>query len=352
MKKLLYLVVVLALFAGMGYVLMTNKAKSDAKAKLPPQRATAVTVMPVQHKTLESELTLVGTIAANREVAITSETQGRVLGVGPKVGDYVSAGSLLARVDDELKRAALANAKVNYDKAKQDLDRYTWMKEQNDGGIADIQVENARQTFKGAEAALIVATRQLRDTRITAPISGVLVARPVEIGTTLMPGNPVATIVDISRLKVKVNVPESDVFKLRNGDHVAITTDVYPGDTFDGVISMIGAKADEAHTYPVEITVTNRSSSPLKAGMFGRVQFTSLPSKSGLVIPREAVIGSIRNPQVYVVEKNVAKLRDIVVGSEAGTSLVVLRGVVDGEQVVIGGQNNLTNGAAVTVQKK
>ncbi len=349
MKKILFALVSIGLVAVMALVLMNNKAKSDAKAKVPPPKAIAVTVAPIGRQTLSGDLSLVGTVVANREVTIAAETQGRVLAVGPKVGDHVSAGQLLARVDAELKEAALANAQVNYDKAKKDLERYEWMQSQNDGGIADIQVENARQTLKATEAAMIVAKRQYRDTRVTAPISGVIVARPIEIGTTLLQGNPVATIVDVSQLKVKVNVPEADVFKLHMGDVVKITTDVYPGVSFEAHISMIGVRADEAHTYPVEVTLRNNAQFPLRAGMFGRVSFISLPSKSVPVVPREAIVGSIKKPQVFVVSGKTAKLRDIVVGAEAGTSVEILNGLSEGDRVVVGGQNNLRDGSEINI---
>jgi RND family efflux transporter MFP subunit len=349
MKKVLYAVITLGIVAGMVVILFNNKAKSDAKAKQPPTKALAVTVVNVSHQTVATDLALVGTIVANREVMVASETQGRVKAVGPRVGDHVGAGAMLARVDDELKRAALDNAQVNYDKARQDFDRYDYMQKQNDGGIADIQVENARQTVRATEAAMVIARRQYNDTRITAPISGVLTARPIEIGTTLMPGGAVATIVDISQLKVKVNVPEEDVFKLHNGDRVTISTDVYPGVSFEGHVSMIGAKADEAHTYPVEVTLLNNSNHPLRAGMFGKVAFTTIPRKDVLVIPREALVGSVKKPQVYVVQGKVAKLRDIVVAAELGTSVEVISGIGQGETIVTNGQNNLRDGAEISI---
>lgn len=352
MKKVLYTLMVLVALGGTIVVLFNNKAKSDAKAKVPAPKAIAVTVIEAGRQSFADDLSLVGTIVANREVMVASETQGRVLGVGPRVGDRVSAGSMLARVDDELKRAALANAQVNYDKAKRDLERYEFMMQSGDGGIPDIQVENARQSMRAAEAALVVARRQQRDTRVTAPISGVLTARPVEIGSTLMPGAPVATIVDISQLKVKVNVPENDVFKLKNGDRATISSDVYPGESFEGRITMIGVKADEAHTYPVEITVANNSRHPLKAGMFGKVSFTSLPRGEGLMIPREALVGSIKKAEVYVVEGNTARLRDVVIGRESGTMVEVLSGLSQGEQIVMSGQNNLRDNVQVMVVNK
>jgi RND family efflux transporter MFP subunit len=349
MKKVLYAVIPMLLVAGIIVILMNNKAKSDAKAKVPPPKALSVAVAKVSRQSVSQNLALVGTIVANREVLVASETQGRIKAVGVKVGDRISSGSVIVRVDEELKQAALANAQVNYDKAKADLERYKTLQTESQGGVSDIQVQNMYQTMKGAEASLIVARRQLRDTRITAPISGVVTARPVEIGSSLAPGSPVATIVDISVLKVKVNVPEGDVFKLHNGDRVEITTDVYPGVSFNGSVTMIGAKADEAHTYPVEITVANNAANPLRAGMFGRVQFSSIPHKQALMIPREAVVGSVKQPRVYVVNNGVAKLRDIVVGGEEGTSLEVVSGLLEGDQVVVSGQNNLRDNVQVTV---
>jgi RND family efflux transporter MFP subunit len=349
MKKVLYAVIPVLVLVGIVFILKSNKAKSDAKAKVPPPKALSVSVAKIGRQTVAQDLSLVGTIAANREVLVASETQGRVKGVGVKIGDRIGTGSIIVRVDDELKQAALANAQVNYDKAKADLDRYKMLQTESQGGVADIQVQTMYQTMKGAEAALTVARRQLRDTRITAPISGVVTARPVEIGSSLAPGSPVATIVDISVLKVKVNVPEEDVFKLHNGDRVLVTTDVYPGVDFNGSVSMIGAKADEAHTYPVEITVSNSSANPLRAGMFGRVQFISIPHKSALMVPREAVVGSIKKAQVYVVNNGIARLRDVVLGGEEGTLVEVISGLIEGDQVVVSGQNSLRDSVQVTV---
>ncbi|MDB5036186.1 MAG: efflux transporter, family, subunit [Chlorobi bacterium] len=349
MKKVLAVIITIVIVGTMVFILRNNKAKSNEKSKVPPPKAFAVTVAPITVETVSDDLSLVGTIVANREVSVTSETQGRVRAVGPRVGDHVSAGATIARVDDELKSAAVANAQINYDKAKTDLDRYKLLQSESQGGVADIQVQNMYQAMKGAETQLTIARRQLRDTRITSPISGVVTARPIEIGTSLAPGTPVITIVDISQLKVKVNVPEEDVFKLKDGDRVEISTDVYPGVTFNARVTMIGAKADEAHTYPVEVTLSNTSEHPLRAGMFGRVHFISIPSHSAQFLPREALLGSIKNAQVYVVENGVAKVRNIEVGQEVGTKIEVLKGLLQGDKVVVSGQNNIRDGAQVTV---
>jgi RND family efflux transporter MFP subunit len=339
----------IAVLVGIVAVLLNNKAKSDAKAakSQETEKAVSVSVVTVGKTTLSRTLSLIGTITANNDVAIVSETSGRVVAIGAKVGDYKPAGSVIAQVDDELKLANFKSAEVAYEKAKKDLERYEALLKE--GGISDAQVESARLNFKSAEAQYIVARRQLQDTRITTPISGIVTERRVDIGSVVSNGMVVANVVDIAKLKVKVNVAEKDVFKLKVGEEVEVTTDVYPNVKFKGVIASISAKGDEAHTYPVEITLNNSKEYPLKAGMFGRVHFTSLGERQTLAIPREALLGSVRSARVFVVENGVARLRPITVGQEVGKMLEVLEGLQEGELVIVSGQNNLRDGYAINV---
>jgi len=339
----------IAVLAGIVAVLLNNKAKSDAKAakSQETEKAVSVSVVTVGKTTLSRTLSLIGTITANNDVAIVSETSGRVVAIGAKVGDYKPAGSVIAQVDDELKLANFKSAEVAYEKAKKDLERYEALLKE--GGISDAQVESARLNFKSAEAQYIVARRQLQDTRITTPISGIVTERRVDIGSVVSNGMVVANVVDIAKLKVKVNVAEKDVFKLKVGEEVEVTTDVYPNVKFKGVIASISAKGDEAHTYPVEITLNNSKEYPLKAGMFGRVHFTSLGERQTLAIPREALLGSVRSARVFVAENGVARLRPITVGQEVGKMLEVLEGLQEGELVIVSGQNNLRDGYAINV---
>ncbi len=335
--------------AGAITILLNNKAQSDEKARRSQavEKAVTVAIAKVSKGNLAQDLTLVGTITASNDVAIISETDGRVTSVAAKVGDYKQAGSVLVQVDDELKLASFKSAEVAYEKAKKDYERYQAL--MKDGAISDNQLEQARQAFQAAEAQYIVARRQYQDTKIKTPISGVVTARNVDVGAYLSKGALVGNVVDISRLKVKVNVAEQDVFKLKAGDEVEVRTDVYPNAVFKGKIETISAKGDEAHTYPVEIYIPNSKENPLKAGMFGRISFTTIGSRETLLIPREALVGSVKNPKVFVAEGETARLRDIVVGREAGVSLEVLDGLKEGEFVITNGQNNLKDGYSISV---
>jgi RND family efflux transporter MFP subunit len=330
-------------------ILLYNKSKSEAKSRTDILTSFPVSVATVANEKLSGVHSFVGTIMANNDVAVVSEAQGRITAVRAEVGEYRSAGSTIVEVDNELKQAAFATAEVNYEKAKKDLERFEALAKQN--SATDQQLETARLGFKSAEAQYVLARRQLRDTKVTTPISGVVTARNVDVGTYVQSNSVVANVVDISTLKLKLNVAEGDVFRLRAGKTVEISTDVYPGVKFTGTIRWISSKGDEAHTYPVEIRMSNNKEHPLRAGMFARAAFNVFSDNDAVTVPRTALIGGIIQPQVYVVENDTARLRAIVAGLDVGNMVEVLQGLHPGEVVVVNGQNNLRDGIPITIIK-
>ena len=347
MKRLKYFIITFIVAGAVIALLLNNKAKMEAKSENAKIEAYPVTVVQAAKSKAERNLELVGTITGNNDVAIVSEAQGRVTKIYAEVGDYKKAGSPLMQLDDELKLAAFKTAEVNYQKTKKDFERYQSLLASK--AVTDAQLENAKLAFQSAEAQYIVAKKEYDDTKITTPISGIVTSRTVDIGNYVNKNMVVAEVVDISKLKVKLNVAEADVFKLKVGDKVKISTDVYPGVTFPGKIETISDKGDNAHTYPVEIAFMNSKEHPLKAGMFGKVAFNSVSKGEKLLIPRDALIGSIKNPQVFIIQNGIAKIKDIVVGSTYNNNLEVLSGLKEGEKVVVNGQNNLADNYKVMV---
>ena len=349
-KLIVSVVVVLAIIIT---VLFMNKRKMAATTAGGIKDVYYVSVGKAEKKNLTESLNMVGTITANDDVNIISEAAGKITGVFTKVGDYKQAGSVLFQVDDELRKAALMSAEANYEKAKKDYERFQVLAKQN--STSEAQLDQAKLGAAMAEAQYIVAKRQLNDTQIKTPISGYITARYVDLGS-MVQGAPqatmVANIVNISKLKIKLNLAESDAFLTKAGDAVTVTVDVYPGVTFKGRVESVSSKGDDAHTFPVEIVINNESAHPLKAGMFTRVEFTSLKNRETIVIPRDALVGSVKEPQVFVVENGIAKLRNLTVGSESGIFVQVLQGLMEGETIVVNGQNNLVDNLKVEILNK
>lgn len=314
--------------------------------------AISVSTVVAGRQSIEDRIPVVGTANAYNDVVVLSETQGRVVKVYVEVGDYKEAGSVLVEVDSELKQAAYKAASVTYEKAKKDLERYESLFKEH--SISDTQVEQARWTYQAAEAQFIVARRQLSDTKITTPISGYVAARYVNVGTMVM-GAPQATqianVVDISRLKAKVNVSEKDLSKLHVGDAAEVATDLFPHTAFPGTVFTISSKGDDGHTYVVEVLLNNPKLQ-LKAGMFVTVTFKPKASAPALVVPREALIGSLQDAKLYVVKDNIAKLRPVTVAKEIGTNVEITDGLQEGELVVVDGQSNLSDNVSVVIRKQ
>jgi RND family efflux transporter MFP subunit len=348
MKRLKLIIVLMVIVGAIAAILVNNKNKIEARSKTDKLESYAVTIAEAEKRKIESNLEMVGTITGNNDVAVVAEASGKVIEVHARVGDYKTAGSILFKLDDELKLAALKTAEVNYQKSKKDYSRFEALYKGK--AVTDAQFENSKLAYQSAEANYIVAKREYEDAKIKAPISGVVTSRVMDIGSYVNRGTVVAEIVDISKLKVKLNVGENDVFKLKQDDKVEIRTDVYPGAAFTGKIETISSKGDEAHTYPVEVSFANSKEHPLKAGMFGKVKFIQAEKSESVLIPRDALIGSIKSPRVFTVGNGIASLREIVIGSVYDNYLEVLNGINPGDKVIINGQNNIKDNDKVIIR--
>jgi RND family efflux transporter MFP subunit len=350
MKTLKVSGVLLAIMGIFGFILFNNKKEIDAKAAVKVEnKEVAVTVAKAAPANLSEGLEMIGTFEPYKSMTLVSEIQGKVISVGVEEGSAVQAGSFIAQTDNELIRAELMAAEASFLQAQRDVVRYENLRRGE--ATTDMKLEESRLALKNAESRLMSVKKQLKNTTIAAPIAGTITKRHFEQGSVILPGTQLVDIVDISRLKLRINVPEKDVFKYRKGEKIALTTDVYPGKDFNGIISLVGVQADQAHNYPVEVLVSNTSALPLKAGMYGRAATANPVRNAVLTIPRVALVGSVKNPQVFVVEGNQATLRDIGVGASSDQLIEVISGLKEGETVVTSGQVNLEKQSIVKVVK-
>jgi RND family efflux transporter MFP subunit len=351
-KKAIILGTAVLLIVILSIRLISNKEKIDEKKKIPSTSERTVTVITdrIKKNEISGTLQLAGTTIPKTEVVLQSEIAAQVKEVNFKLGDRVSKGKLLIQLDDRLRFLALENAKLNLSRME---DEYNKTKNLFDGkASSETQLRDAKLNYESAKVTYEQAKKQFEQTKIIAPQNGFITQKMVENGSFVNVGTQMAAIVDISQLKALVNIAEGDVYRIKQGQKAQIKTSVFPGVSFTGEVSFISAKGDKAHNYPVEITINNQPSHQLKSGTFVTVEFNFGGSGSALTLPKTALIGSAKDPKVYVVSNNIASLKKIILGRDFGNSFEVIEGLKEGDAVVMDGQVNLTDGDNVTIINK
>jgi membrane fusion protein, multidrug efflux system len=351
MKRIVTIAVVALLAIGAAFLLKSNRERINARQKTGGGvvQKISVSTARVVKQSLQRRFTFVGTLQAARELEIAAETEGKIVRLDCEAGQSKHKGQLIARIDDTSKRLAVQTAQVSVDQLKKDLERNENL--HRGGAVTTQQLDAARTAYQNASIQLQKTEKELADATISTPFDGLITRKAAELGAFVRPGTPIAAIVDISRLKVKINVSESDCYALREGDTATLSTDVYPGVSFPGRISFISSKGDESHNYPVEMEIVNGRTHPLRAGTFVSVSIELPAAAPVLCVPRKALLGSTKAAQVYVVQAGRVGLRDIVIGGESDAGFEIRSGLKEGDEVVVTGQVNLSDGSVVTVAK-
>ncbi|NLR79069.1 efflux RND transporter periplasmic adaptor subunit [Chitinophaga eiseniae] len=332
--------------------LNANKKANEAKTEFVKQSNIGdipVLVQKVTRNDFSQGFLANGNFAPVRELSYLAETAGRITRLLVDEGSVVKQGQAIAYIDGEILNTDLASAKANLNQLKVDKERYESAFQT--GGVTQKQMDDARLQYDVAKTRYEAASRRVSDTYVKAPISGIINKKYIEQGAYLSVGTKMFDIVDVSRLKLAVSVPEAQVVTLSKGQKVSVTSSVFPETTYEGTITFIAAKGDNSLNYPVEMEVGNIAGKDLKAGMYGTAHFVDPKADKAIFIARTAFIGGVNSNEVYVMEGNMAKKRKVVAGRIVGDQVEVREGLNEGDIVITSGQINLTDGATVAVQQ-
>jgi membrane fusion protein, multidrug efflux system len=285
-----------------------------------------------------------------QQLTYLAQSAGQINELLVKEGTHVEQGQVMARLDDQLLQAALANAQASLQQASLDKDRYD--KALPAGGVTQKQVDDAHFQYDQQVASVDQAKKRIADTYIKAPITGVVNKKYVELGTYLALGNKIVDIVNVDRLKLTVNVPEGQVVTLKVGDNVDVTANVFPEAHYKGKITFIAVQGDNNLSYPVDIEIVNSNANPIKAGMYGTAHFTLPNMEPMMLIPRTSFTGGVNSNQIFIMQDSKASLHKVVAGRIFGDQVEIRGGLKTGDTVITSGQVNLVDGTLVTVQKQ
>jgi len=354
-KPIVYLtatLVAIAWVAGAAYYARSARQQQQSRAgaadAAEAERPLAkVKICEVFHQPLIDTLTLPGTVEAYEEVEVAARSEGTIEWIGPEEGDRVEAGTPLLGVDLELASTRVAEASTAYELAEL---RYKRVKELYEQSVAAVdQMDEAEAGIKRAKAALDAAETSLSHGTIIAPIGGTVDRLPVDVGEYVAVGQPVLRLVDIDRVKVRLDLPERDVLYLGTGSRVEIRPFHDPQRAIPGTIEFVAMSAErDTRTYPVKILVENPEHS-LRPGMIVRVSVVRRQVEQAVAIPFFTMVDRESGKAVFVVEQGVARERPVEFGSFQGGLIEIIRGLDPGDKLIVVGQRNLVNGQAVEV---
>ena len=287
------------------------------------------------------------------EVKVGSRVPGKVLELPVTVGQKVSKGHVIARLEQEdlkakvrLQEAVLAEAEAERERLRKDLDRDSHLAEKNtisaqrfDTTTAQYQVAKAR--VEKAKAELTIAETQLSYATLTAPINGTVASVNTMQGETVTTGLNAPTfmkIIDLSRLEVWAYVDENDIGNVRTGQEAVFTVASYPGEEFNGKITSIYPSAtiqDNVVYYITTVSVDNRDEQ-LRPDMTADVLIYLDKRKGVLTVPNKALHRKGGKRYVYCLDGDAPQKRHVKTGWKSVSYTEILEGLTEKDLVLIG----------------
>ena len=388
----------------MGLVLGASLAacKGEPEKKQVRSDPVPVSVGKVRQIREQETITVSGSVnAPNSPASVSFLVSGKVVFSGPREGEYVRQGQVLARIDPadylfavqgaEAKSAdadavlektmnparpeQLEQARITFERAEDEYRRMKMLYDSkslapNDFLKYKAVYESAQQQYEQAKAGgqkedkeqakaaslqavanLRIARKALSDTTLCAPASGYIAKRYIEVGDTASPARPAFEIVQLDPVEVTVGVPETDVHLVRIGQKAEIRIPAQPGKTFDGTLRVLNVSADpNTRTYMARIRVPNPDHF-LRLGMIAEATIRGDRTVALMTVPGDAVV---RDPQgatrvfVYYPDQGRVYAKRVEIGAGVGKDLVIKSGLSGDERIVLAGQTKLEDGLAVS----
>ncbi|ERI84533.1 efflux transporter, RND family, MFP subunit [Bacteroides pyogenes F0041] len=309
--------------------------KTDEKPRV---KLAAVTARPVE-QTQEYTATVEAEVKNN----ISPSSPVRIDRILVEVGSRVVKGQKLVQMDP----ANLKQVKLQLDNQETEFKRIDELYKV--GGASKSEWDAAKMQLDIKQTAY----RNLQDnTALLSPISGVVTARNYDNGDMYGGGVPVLVVEQITPVKLLINVSESYFTQVKKGAQVDVKLDVYGGEIFKGVVSLVYPTVNPStRTFQVEIKLDNRDQR-VRPGMFARATL-NFATENHVVVPDLAIIKQAGSGDryVYVYKDGKVFYNKVELGRRLGDEYELKSGVPDNSLVVIAGQSRLVNGTEVEVEK-
>lgn len=354
------------IFLSIAFLLLTLPAGcgSPGDKKADKAKPRPVRVATIRSRDLPILVQSVGRLVPDREVVVSAQVTGIVQELKTDVGDKVTSGAALVRLDPTDYTLALNETRANllaaqarlsaadkkFVRARRLLPEKAVSQELFDAAEAEYRTSQA--LVSQLTAAVDIARQRLKKATIYAPFDGHVAHRYVELGQNVAVGEAVMGIADMQAMRVKIHISENDYLHLDMDDPVTVVVEAYADRPFAGRVDKIGIQADpRTNTFEVEILLANPGFI-FKAGLTARVAIQAEVIHQAVTIPQGSVLFREDRKEVFVVDQGGhAAAREVKLGETAGSDIRILQGLSPGDVLVVAGAQYLRPGDKVTITK-
>lgn len=303
----------------------------------------------VVSKSVDRSVEFSGSLASPEDATLGAEVEGKVVELLADLGDPVSKGQVLARINPDQYLFLKTQAETALAQAESNLKRAEELAKQNI--VSASALDEARTNAARALADADLAKKRYRDTEVRAPFPGAIAKRLVSTGEYLKVGQPVFQLVMTNPLKLSGEVPERYLGAVKAGSAVSLALDAFPGRSFEGRVTRVAPAVNpQSRSFTVEARVQNPKGL-LKPGVFASARVNTGTEQGALAVPEAAVTAFAGITKVYVVEGGLVHERPVEIERRLPGGLAVVRGagLKAGQKVAVSGLSRLAEGVAVTV---
>jgi membrane fusion protein (multidrug efflux system) len=333
--------------------LQIRKLMAGGKNFAPPPESVSTVV--AREEKWQGTLTAIGSVTAVQGVMVTPEIAGIVREIAFESGAVVSTSNLLVRLDTSAEEAQLRALEAQEELARINLARERTLRTQN--LVPQSELDTAEATLKQTQGNADNIRATIEKKTIRAPFAGRLGIRLVNLGQYLETGKPIVSLQSLTPVYAEFSLPQQELARLKTGMRVHVTTDAYPGRTFEGTLTAINPDLD-AQTRSVGLQATFENPEQLlRPGMFARVEVLLPEEQTVLAVPATSVLSAPYGDSVYVVESKpgqdkgkpglAVRQQFIRTGTARGDFVSVESGLKPGERIVSAGIFKLRNGMSV-----
>lgn len=324
-----------------------SKEPSPAGPAGGPPKPVKVVAATIQAEPWADTIEALGTAKANESVTLTAKVTETVGSVNFEDGDKVEAGAVLVELTGRAEVAQLKEAQAAYADAQKQYARLADVVEQ--GTITRSALDTQQSMRDQAKARADTMRARLSDRVITAPFAGVLGFRRVSPGTLVTPGTEIATLDDISIIKLDFSIPETFLAAIAEGQKIGARSAAYPGREFAGTVTSIDSRIDPASRAVTVRAAIENPDGAIRPGMLLTVELYK-PSRDALAVDEIALIQTGGQASVFRVDASgKAELVPVKVGARKGGRVEITEGLAAGDRVVVEGLVKIRAGMPLDV---